>query len=134
MDSAYNRINPSGLFDRVVAGLGDEHEVLILSNLMLSKLITLDPDETSRHLDSISEQFRIVVAFKPKENAVKQELEKASEATRSVLKMSLRLHNAFPAPTSGPQGHRWLVYYDGVSKDFGQQMNNLQMDMKAQDA
>ena len=141
MENAYTRINPLDLFDRVIAGLEDEHEIRMLCNLMLTKLIVLDPDETCRRLDSIAERFRVILSFKPKDNTVKQELEKAAEASKGAFRVTILLHDAFPA-AAGPsgasstslQGQAWKGYWDWVGKDFRTQMLAMENEVKSQAA
>lgn len=135
MESAYTRINPLELFDRVIVGLEDEHEIRVLCNLMLTKLIVLDPEEMIRRLDSIAERFRAVLSFKPKENAVKQEVEKANEASKGVLKVTVLLNNAFPVAASSsasPQGQGWRAYVEWVAKDFRAQFHAMEQELKDQ--
>ena len=138
MVSVYSRINPLDLFDRVVSGIDDEHEIKILCNLMLTKLITLDPDETSRRLDAIAERFRAILSFKPKESSVKQDLEKAAEANKGVLKVSILLNDAFPIATGATmsvtvvQGQAWKGYWEWVEKEFKQQLVTMEKEVKNQ--
>lgn len=137
MDGAYTLINPVDLFDRVVEGLEDEHEIKVLCNLMLTKLIVLDPEETVRRLDSVAERFRTILAFKPKENAVKQEVEKANEASKGVLKVTVLLQNAFPVAASSAtdlQGQTWKAYMEWVGTDFRPQLQAMEQQVKSQTA
>jgi cullin-associated NEDD8-dissociated protein 1 len=92
---------------------------------MTAKLITLAPDETQRQLDALSDRYRVILSFKPKDNAVKQELEKAQEASLGILKISRELDRAFPgAEASG--GHlKWKSYIDWIRKTFSTQLKNL---------
>lgn len=133
MEGAYTRINPVDLFERVVAGLEDEHEIKVLCNLMLTKLIALDPEESVQHLDAVAERFRVILAFKPKDNAVKQEVEKAHEASKGVLKVTVRLHNAFPSASSNAtnlHGQGWKGYWESVVKDFRSQLSAMEQEVK----
>lgn len=119
MENAYSRISTLDLFDRVIAGLEDEHEIRILCNLMLTKLISLDPDEAQRRLNTTAERLRKVLSFKPKENAVKQELEKVEESKRGALKLTITLNHAFPgakSPTMA-QTQGWATYCDWAEKE-----------------
>ncbi|KAI9799873.1 MAG: hypothetical protein M1833_003795 [Piccolia ochrophora] len=129
MEAAFTRMNVVELFDRVIAGLEDEHDVRVLCSVMLTKLILLDPEETTRRLDAISESFRSILSFKPKESAVKQELEKADEAKKGVLRVSVKLNSAFPnaagSATSG-QNQLWRNYWEWVRKDFGAQLKAIE--------
>ena len=136
MENAHTRISTLDIFDRVIAGIEDEHEIKVLCNLMLTKLIALEPDETSRRLDSIAERFRVILAYKPKENSVKQEVEKAAEASKGALKVTVLLHNAFPSassPTVNVQGQAWKQYWDWVVKEFKSQVSAMENEVKSQD-
>ena len=135
MENAYTRINPRDLFDRVIAGVEDEHEIKVLCNLMLTKLIVLDPEETVRRLDAIAERFRAILAFKPKESSVKQEIEKAAEASKGVLKVTVLIHHAFPiasATAGNLQGQAWKGYWDWVGKEFKPQLTVVENEVKSQ--
>ena len=135
MENAYTRINPLDLFDRVIAGVEDEHEIKILCNLMLTKLIVLDPEETVRRLDGIAERFRAILAFKPKESSVKQEIEKAAEASKGVLKVTVLIHHAFPTASASAgivQGQTWKGYWDWVGKEFKTQLTVVENEVKSQ--
>lgn len=134
MENAFSRTSTADLFDRVVDGLEDEHEIKVLCNLMLTKLMALDLDEAQRRLDPIAERFRRVLSFKPKENAVKQELEKVEEARRGVLKVSIALNNTFPsaAATTTAQGQTWAAYWDWAQKENRAQISSLEQETNSQ--
>ncbi|PGH03403.1 hypothetical protein AJ79_07369 [Helicocarpus griseus UAMH5409] len=125
LDVAFATINASEIFDQIVAGITDEQDIRTLSNLMISKLITLSPDETRAHLNALSEPFRAVLSTKPKDNAVKQELEKAQEASLGVLKVSRELQKAFPTAETAPDHQAWKAYVDWVGKDFAGLIRSL---------
>ncbi|KUJ21729.1 cullin binding protein-like protein CanA [Mollisia scopiformis] len=130
METAFSRMNILDFYNRVVAGLSDEHDIRALCNLMLTKLVILDPEETSRRLDTIADCFRKILSTKLKENAVKQEVEKQEEASKNVLRVTLLLHSAIPAASSGVganagQHQTWRVYWEWVEKDFDAQIRSL---------
>lgn len=140
METAFSRMNTTALFDRVIAGLADEHDIRVLCNLMLTKLITLEPDETQRRLDQIAAKFKATLSFKPKETAVKQEVEKSEEAHKGALRVSIQLDKAFPnaatAAGSGSssgvtnsnsmaEGVTWKSYWEWVKKDFSAQLKGF---------
>ncbi|KAJ9210427.1 hypothetical protein DTO166G4_7984 [Paecilomyces variotii] len=125
LDTAFSRINVSEFFDRILAGIDDEQDIRTICNLMTAKLIHLAPEETQRQLDALSDRYRAVLSFKPKENAVKQELEKAQEASLGVLKISRDLDKAFPIAESSPEHHKWKSYMEWIRKTFAQQLRNL---------
>jgi cullin-associated NEDD8-dissociated protein 1 len=125
MEIAFTRMNIVEFYDRIVAGLGDEHDIRALCNLMLTKLIVLDPDETQRRLDAIGERFRAILSTKLKDNAVKQEIEKADETNKGVLRVSVQLQKSFPAASSGASGGQhqmWRTYWEYAKKEFSTQV------------
>ncbi|KAL2754901.1 hypothetical protein ACRALDRAFT_1051386 [Sodiomyces alcalophilus JCM 7366] len=134
MDTAYSRINKMELFDRVIAGLKDDNDIRSLCNLMLSKLVVIDPDETTRRLNAIAEAYRAVLSTKLKEGSVKQEVQKQEEANRSVLRVSLRLADRLVNSRSGSgtqAGHanqglqEWNAYWEWVVKDYQPMLKKL---------
>ncbi|KAJ5241657.1 TATA-binding protein interacting (TIP20) [Penicillium citrinum] len=81
LDTSFARSHMEELSDRVIAGVEDEQNIRAISNLMTARLVSIAPAETERRLDALSERYTTVLSFKPKDNAVKQELEKAQEAS-----------------------------------------------------
>ena len=120
-----DRLDIVAFYDRIVAGVVDEHEIKILCCLVLSKLITIAPHESAHRLDALATQFRTVLSFKPKDNAVKQELEKIAEQQKAVVKVSMAFNRAFGdtsttvgQPTGAADSRAWKDYYDYVRKDY----------------
>lgn len=93
---------------------------------MTAKFALLAPEETQRHLDQLSERYTTVLSFKPKENAVKQELEKAQEASLGILKVTRDLSKAFPGAEASADHHKWKSYMEWVRKNFSAQLRNLE--------
>jgi cullin-associated NEDD8-dissociated protein 1 len=113
------RLDLPAFYDRIVAGIADEHEIKILCCLVLSKLLLIAPAESARRLDSLSQHFRAVLAFKPKETAVKQELEKLSEQSKSVVKVSVAFNKVLGGEGEAvASGRAWRDYFEWVKKDF----------------
>ncbi|TWU73359.1 hypothetical protein ED733_000451 [Metarhizium rileyi] len=138
METAFTRINNIDFYDRVVAGLKDDNDIRQLCNLMVSKLIVIDPDETARRLDSIAEAYRGVLSVKLKDNAVKQDVEKQEEANKSVLRVTLLLGDKMKAMTgnagavtsnAGAAGI-WTLYWEWVNKEFEKQLRGLREETK----
>ena len=133
METAFSRINNIDFYDRIVAGLKDDNDIRQLCNLMITKLMVIDPDETARRLDSIAEAYRAVLSVKLKENAVKQDIEKQEEANKSVLRVTLLLGdrmkamtgNAGAATSNAGAAGTWLSYWEWVNKDFDKQLRGL---------
>lgn len=133
METAFSRINNIDFYDRIIAGLKDENDIRQLCNLMITKLIVIDPDETARRLDSIAEAYRSVLSVKLKEGAVKQDIEKQEEANKSVLRVTLLLGdkmksmtgNAGAMASNAAAAVGWESYWDWVNKDFEKQLRGL---------
>jgi cullin-associated NEDD8-dissociated protein 1 len=85
---------------------------------MLMRLIHLAPTESSARLDVLVDPFKAVLNTKPKENAVKQEIERMHEESRDVVRASLVLAKTFP-DESADSSRPWGLFWEGVRKDFG---------------
>lgn len=134
METAFSRVNQIDFYDRVVAGLKDDNDIRSLCNLMVSKLIVIDPDETVRRLDSIAEAYRGVLSAKLKENAVKQDVEKQEESNKSVLRVTLLVGDKMKAWASAAaaagSGQIWLAYWEWVNSQFDKQLKSLREENK----
>jgi cullin-associated NEDD8-dissociated protein 1 len=142
METAFSRISIIDLYDRIIAGLRDDNDIRGLCNLMVSKLLFIDPDETTRRLDAIAEAFRATLSTKLKDSAVKQEIEKQAEANKSVLRVTLllgeKLKSALNTVGSGAHGanQTWTNYWEWVHKDsnFQSQLKVLREENKEMSA
>ncbi|VUC21887.1 unnamed protein product [Clonostachys rosea] len=138
METAFSRINNIDFYDRVIAGLKDDNDIRQLCNLMITKLAVIDPDETARRLDAIAEAFRAILSVKLKDNAVKQEVEKQEEATKSTLRVTLFLGekmktvtgNAAAATSNAGTVGAWTSYWEWTAKDFDKQLRALREETK----
>ncbi|KAI1191044.1 armadillo-type protein [Nemania serpens] len=143
METAFSRISSPEFYDRIIAGLDDDNDIRGLCNLMLGKLIVIDPDETTRRLDTIAQCYRKTLSTKLKEGAVKQEHEKQEEANKSVLRVSLLLADKTKTTLQGPnsapgaagaqiqsQNPIWQQYWEWINKDFDRQLKNLREEVK----
>jgi cullin-associated NEDD8-dissociated protein 1 len=91
---------------------------------MLTKLIHLARGETQRRLDNIADCFKATLSQKPKENAVKQELEKHHESIRSTMRATLTLNGEFGG--LGTQQKRWTSYWDWAKTAFIDELQALE--------
>jgi cullin-associated NEDD8-dissociated protein 1 len=116
------------IFDRILDGMVDDADIRTLCNLMLTRLASLDPDETRHRLSPLAEKFKVVLGQKLKDNAVKQEIEKVNEANAAVIRSTLELDRNFPtAATDGSSEMvQWKGYIDYVKKDFAGMVRNIQ--------
>ncbi|KKK12407.1 hypothetical protein ARAM_002339 [Aspergillus rambellii] len=128
LDTSFSLSHVSELYGRILAGIDDEQDIRTICNLMTSKLITLAPEETQRHLDALSERYTAVLSFKPKDNAVKQELEKAQEASMGVLKITRELSKSFPNAEVSGDRHKWKGYMEWTRVNFATQLKSLDME------
>ncbi|KAF3904151.1 hypothetical protein AA313_de0205227 [Arthrobotrys entomopaga] len=124
IETAYTRMSPNQIYDRIIAGLGDEHEVQIICNLMLGKLVVIGKEDIIKRLDSIAEKYKVTLSIKPKENAVKQELEKMNELNRSILRTTLTIQTQIGAGANHEQG--WVAYHEWVKQNHGSEMASLE--------
>lgn len=138
MEIAFSRVSSPEFYDRIIAGLDDDNDIRALCNLMLGKLIVIDPDETTRRLDTIAQCYRKTLSTKLKDNAVKQEYEKQEEANKSVLRVSLLLaektKTTLPGANASAQIQSqtpvWQQYWEWVNKDFDRQLKTLREEVK----
>lgn len=132
LETSFSGINPIDFYARVLAGLEDEHDIRVLCNLMLTKLTTRARDETLARIDDISDRFRTTLSFKPKENAVKQELEKHAELVRSTLRASMAVNRECGAAANADhptgRGKRWVSYWEFVKSMFPVELRQLEVE------
>lgn len=133
METAFPRISVPAFYDRVIAGIGDEHEIKILCCLMLTKMIALVPDETIRRLSDVAAAFRAVLSFKPKDNAVKQELEKLGEHNKAICKVVLLLNKRFSQETSADSNRSWYEFWEWTRKEMPAVVKAAEEELKEKD-
>jgi cullin-associated NEDD8-dissociated protein 1 len=117
------------IFDRILDGITDDADIRTLCNLMLARLTVLDPEETRRRLSPLAEKFKVVLGIKLKENAVKQEIEKANEANAAVIRTSLELDRNFEnaaGEAAGGEMVGWKGYIEMVRKEFAAVVRAIQ--------
>ncbi|KAG9197577.1 hypothetical protein G6514_001240 [Epicoccum nigrum] len=140
LETAFARLGPievSDCFERIVAGIADEHDIRILCNLMLTKLMVTAPEQVHSRLDAIATNFRTVLLVKPKDNAVKQEIEKIQEGGKGVLRVTVLLNKQLGTETAGAQDDQqsrtWAQYWEWVTKEHGQRLKEVMEELKERD-
>lgn len=140
LEKAFTRLSPieiSDFFDRIVAGITDEHDIRILCNLMLTKLMVIAPDQVHSRLEAIANNFRAVLMVKAKENAVKQEIEKIQEGAKGVLKVSAQLNKQLGTEggvgQDDSQSRVWSQYWEWISKEHQVGLKNVLDELKERD-
>ncbi|KAF2627364.1 TIP120-domain-containing protein [Macroventuria anomochaeta] len=140
LETAFTRLGPievSDCFERIVAGIADEHDIRVLCNLMLTKLMVIAPDQVHSRLEAIASNFRTVLMVKPKDNAVKQEIEKIQEGGKGVLRVTVLLNKQLGTEgTVGqddPQSRTWAQYWEWVTKEHGLRLKEAVDELKERD-
>lgn len=140
LETAFTRIGPmevADCFERIVAGIADEHDIRVLCNLMLTKLMVIAPDQVHSRLEAISTNFRTVLNVKPKDNAVKQEIEKIQEGGKGVLRVTVLLNKQLGTEGSGsrddPQSRTWEQYWEWIAREHAQRLKDIIEEMKDRD-
>lgn len=114
------------LFERVIAGLSDEHDIRVLSCVIIGRLANVDFSivSTSGHLDQVISKFSGLLGVTVKENAIKQEFEKHNEIVRNVHRASVqidrairqRLNNGEPTGLSDVELAKWDTFYKQIEQ------------------
>ena len=119
------------IYDRILDGIPDDHDIRTLCVLMITRLSTIDADETRRRLSSLADKFRLVLSAKIKENAVKQEIEKVNEANAAVLRITVEMDRKFPSASAEGVGGElvaWKGYIEYVKREFAAMVRQAQAD------
>ncbi|KAK7607315.1 cullin binding protein CanA [Phyllosticta paracitricarpa] len=140
LETAAARLNIPDFYERIIAGIADEHDVRFLCNLMLTKLVVIAPDETKLRLGDIAEHFKTIISTKPKDNAVKQEIEKIEKGAKGVLKVSLDINKQLSLGGVTVEGKdadeayakAWQSYWDWVRKEHPLHLKNVEDETRAE--
>ncbi|KAI5301310.1 hypothetical protein KEM55_004827 [Ascosphaera atra] len=115
IDVAFPTINVQAAYARIIAGIEDHGDIRSLSLLMIAKLAALDPAETRNRLNALAEQFTKVMAAKPANNAVKQDIEREQEASNGILRVGRALLKMVPVP-EGTEFEAWKEFAEKYLK------------------
>ena len=126
--AALSHLPIPAIYDRLLDGITDDHDIRTLCMLMIARLVQVDAAESRRRLGALAEKFKVVLGQKIKENAVKQEIEKVNEANTAVVRITLDLDKAFPTAATDSSGETvvWAGYLDYVRKEFASVVRNVQ--------
>ncbi|KAI4296141.1 hypothetical protein L6164_036124 [Bauhinia variegata] len=87
LDSCLDQVNPSSfIVPYLKSGLYDHYDVKMPCHLILSKLADKCPSAVLAVLDSLVEPLQKTIIFKPKQDAVKQEVDRNEDMIRSALR------------------------------------------------
>jgi cullin-associated NEDD8-dissociated protein 1 len=87
LDSCLDQVNPSSfIVPYLKSGLDDHYDVKMPCHLILSKLSDKCPSAVLAVLDSLVDLLQKTINFKPKQDAVKQEVDRNEDMIRSALR------------------------------------------------
>ncbi|KAF4356554.1 hypothetical protein F8388_006298 [Cannabis sativa] len=87
LDSCLDQVNPSSfIVPYLRSGLDDHYDVKMPCHLILSKLSEKCPSAVLAVLDSLVDPLQKTINFKPKQDAVKQEVDRNEDMIRSALR------------------------------------------------
>ncbi len=108
----------------------------------MTKLLHLAPEESHSRLKDLVRAFRYVLGIRPKENAVKTEIERILEGHKAIVKVSIAFQKVFGSSSDDlvagayeeDQGlSRWWAYADWLKREFPQLLKAAEDEMKDQD-
>ncbi|EPS63633.1 hypothetical protein M569_11150 [Genlisea aurea] len=87
LDGCLDQVNPSSfIVPYLLSGLDDHYDVKMPCHLILSKLADKCPAAVLAVLDSLVEPLQKTISFRPKQDAVKQEVDRNEDMIRSALR------------------------------------------------
>ncbi|XP_047329919.1 cullin-associated NEDD8-dissociated protein 1 isoform X2 [Impatiens glandulifera] len=87
LDSCLDQVNPSSfIIPFLRSGLDDHYDVKMPCHLILSKLADKCPSAVLAVLDSLVDPLQKTINFRPKQDAVKQEVDRNEDMIRSALR------------------------------------------------
>lgn len=87
LDSCLHQVNPSSfIVPHLKSGLDDHYDVKMPCHLILSKLADKCPSAVLAVLDSLVDPLQKTINFRPKQDAVKQEVDRNEDMIRSALR------------------------------------------------
>ncbi|XP_058007206.1 cullin-associated NEDD8-dissociated protein 1 [Hevea brasiliensis] len=94
LDSCLDQVNPSSfIVPYLKSGLDDHYDVKMPCHLILSKLADKCPSAVLAVLDSLVDPLQKTINFKPKQDAVKQEVDRNEDMIRSALRAIAALNH-----------------------------------------
>lgn len=91
VDTCLDQVRTRDVLDCVLRALSDDDSIKLLGCLMILRLADLECADVAAYLDAIAPKLHAVLTRKLRDNATKQEVEKASEITHASLRVLARL-------------------------------------------
>nr|XP_048325938.1 cullin-associated NEDD8-dissociated protein 1 isoform X2 [Ziziphus jujuba var. spinosa] len=113
LDSCLDQVNPSSfIVPYLQSGLDDHYDVKMPCHLILSKLADKCPSAVLAVLDSLVDPLQKTINFKPKQDAVKQEVDRNEDMIRSALRAIASLNRI----SGGDCSHKFKNLMNEISK------------------
>ena len=98
LETCPQRLDLSLFTNFMLRGLSDQHDIQMVTYLMLSRLSESAPEEIVKRLDDVADLLNATLTKKLKQSAVKQEVEKADELKKSAVRA---VYSLIKVPGSG---------------------------------
>ncbi|KAL3107838.1 hypothetical protein niasHT_017070 [Heterodera trifolii] len=108
-DQSLDRVNINEYLTYVENGLKDQHDIKLLTYLMLVRLVHKCPIQMAQRLDAFCEHIKPQLLLRPKQNAVKQENDKQDELKRSAVRSVIALRKVPNSDRSQKMTDIWDV-------------------------
>lgn len=113
LDSCLDQVNPSSfIVPYLKSGLDDHYDVKMPCHLILSKLADKCPSAVLAVLDSLVDPLQKTVSFRPKQDAVKQEVDRNEDMVRSALRAIASLNRI----SGGDCSHKFKNLMNEIGK------------------
>uniref|UniRef100_A0A8R1TWV1 TIP120 domain-containing protein n=1 Tax=Onchocerca volvulus TaxID=6282 RepID=A0A8R1TWV1_ONCVO len=93
LETCLERLDVFEFITHMENGLKDQHDIKLLTYLMLARLAALCPSQVLQRLDSLCEPLKTQIQARAKTNAVKQENDKQDELRRAALRVVVALQH-----------------------------------------
>lgn len=113
LDSCLDQMNPSSfIVPYLLSGLDDHYDVKMPCHLILSKLADKCPSAVLAVLDSLVDPLHKTINFRPKQDAVKQEVDRNEDMIRSALRAIASLNRI----SGGDCSHKFKNLMNEIAK------------------
>lgn len=113
LDGCLDQVNPSSfIVPYLKSGLDDHYDVKMPCHLILSKLADKCPSAVLAVLDSLVEPLQKTLNYKPKQDAVKQEVDRNEDMIRSALRAIASLNRI----SGGDCSHKFKNLMSEIAK------------------
>ncbi|KAI3445544.1 hypothetical protein Pfo_002209 [Paulownia fortunei] len=113
LDSCLDQVNPSSfIVPYLLSGLDDHYDVKMPCHLILSKLADKCPSAVLAVLDSLVDPLQKTINFRPKQDAVKQEVDRNEDMIRSALRAIASLNRI----SGGDCSHKFKNLMNEIAK------------------